>query len=119
MTEVKQILDNAMKRSDGYLFEFECYDLFKAFGMKMPAYKYFPLAQKAQIKDFMEKGKKYIYKCHIPGCLHKTDIGGLAFNITKETADVEADKFIEKLKDKDLEGIIVVEMANFFKNTPS
>jgi len=31
----------------------------------------------------MHDDKKYVLKCVIPGCLHKTDIGGVMINVSK------------------------------------
>lgn len=38
----------------------------------------------------METDKKYVFKCQIFGCLHKTNIGGVKIGITKENALTEA-----------------------------
>lgn len=59
----------------------------------------------------MQDSKKYVFKCQIPGVLHKTDIGGVKLFVTKESAAVDAEQFIAKLKSHQLEGILVVEMA--------
>ena len=82
-----------MQRDDRYLFEYECYDLFESVGIQVPQHKYFPLEQVSQIPAWMQDGKKYVYKCQIPGCLHKTDIGGVKLFVTKEKAGEEAIAF--------------------------
>eukprot|EP00703_Trepomonas_sp_PC1_P005192 JAP91414.1 Acyl-CoA synthetase [Trepomonas sp. PC1] len=116
----QKLMEMAVSRPDRYLFEYECYDLFKTVGMNLPPYKYFPLSQIEEIPSFMKADKKYVYKCQIPGVLHKTDIGGVKLFVTQSTAVADAREFASKLqKDHQLDGILVVEMANFHTKTPS
>jgi len=66
------------------LHEFEAYDLFTLLGIKVPGYKYVPLTKLNELDSFMKPEKKYVLKVHIPGCLHKTDIGGVLLPFTLE-----------------------------------
>ena len=67
----------------------------------------------------MTPGKNYVLKCHIPGCLHKTDIGGVMLFVNRENCEEKVKEFKERLTGKGLEGILVVEMAQFYDKTPS
>ncbi|EET00248.1 Acyl-CoA synthetase [Giardia duodenalis ATCC 50581] len=115
---IEKILGSASSRPDGLLYEYEAYELFKLIGIKVPEFRYFPLHSSlaSQIKTFMKPNQKYVIKCHIPGCLHKTDIGGIM--LFKDRSNIEADlePFVNRLKDAghNLEGVIVVEMAKFY-----
>ncbi|CAL6112993.1 Acyl-CoA_synthetase [Hexamita inflata] len=116
---LESIMKTAAARSDRYLYEYECYELFQTVGINIPTYRYFPLSEVSQISAWMQDSKKYVFKCQIPGVLHKTDIGGVKLFVTKESAAVDAEQFIAKLKSHQLEGILVVEMAQFHTKTPS
>ena len=60
----------------------------------------------------MKESVNYVFKCVIPGCLHKSDIGGVELFVnTKNVVEKTAD-FIKRLPET-LNGILVVEMANF------
>ena len=115
---IERILSSASSRPDGLLYEYEAYELFELIGIKVPEFRYFPLHSSlaSQIKTFMKPNQKYVIKCHIPGCLHKTDIGGIM--LFKDRSNIEADlePFVNKLKSAghNLEGVIVVEMAKFY-----
>ncbi|ESU37737.1 ATP-dependent carboxylate-amine ligase, ATP-grasp domain protein [Giardia duodenalis] len=116
--EIASIFEQASSRPDGLLYEYEAYELFELIGIKVPEFRYFPLHSSlaSQIKTFMKPNQKYVIKCHIPGCLHKTDIGGIM--LFKDRSNIEADlePFVNKLKSAghNLEGVIVVEMAKFY-----
>jgi len=116
--EIEEILARAAARENGLLHEFEAYELFTLIGMGLPAFHYFPLGERLvdEVSQWMEPGKKYVVKCHVPGCLHKTDIGGIMLSQTRETVADSLPGFCERLKAAGhaLEGVIVVEMANFY-----
>lgn len=59
----------------------------------------------------MDKDKLYVVKCHIPGCLHKTDIGGVLLKVNTTNFDELLKPFVSNLTSKGLEGIIIVEMC--------
>ena len=106
-----KILAGAAARESGLLHEFEAYELFTLIGMGLPAFHYFPLGERLveEISGWMQADKKYVVKCHIPGCLHKTDIGGIMLFQTRETVKDSVPSFCEKLKAAGhvLEGVIV------------
>ena len=79
----------ASARADKCLFEHECYEFFRAAGIDTPEFQYFSIAQLAEITSFMRFGCEYVLKCHIPGCLHKTEIGGVRLGVTRENALTE------------------------------
>ena len=114
----QQLLNAALQRPDNYLYEFEAYQLFAQFGIKTPDYRYFPLADLAQLQPFLQADKKYVLKCHIPGVLHKTEIGGVELFVTAANCAERLSAFVERLP-KTLEGVIAVEMADFYTKTPS
>lgn len=116
MKEINQILARAAERTPSVLHEYEAYDLFTLLGIKVPAYKYIPLNKLAELDTFMQKDHKYVLKCHIPGCLHKTDIGGVLLPFTLENKAEKLPAFIENIQKQgfNLEGVIVVEMCQFY-----
>ncbi|CAL6000183.1 Acyl-CoA_synthetase [Hexamita inflata] len=116
--KIEEILSRAEPRNPPTLFEFEAYDLFTLLGIKLPAYKYAPLSELESLKTFMQPDKKYVLKCHIPGCLHKTEIGGVLLFFTLENMAEKLPAFIANIQKQgyNLEGVIVVEMCNFFSN---
>ena len=53
--------------------------------------------QLTEITAFMRPGYEYALKCHIPGCLHKTEIGGVRLGVKRENALVEAQALCDAL----------------------
>lgn len=45
----------------------------------------------------MKDDKYYVFKCVIPGCLHKTDIGGVMIKVNKQECDSKVEEFINRL----------------------
>eukprot|EP00768_Dysnectes_brevis_P004927 gnl/Dysnectes_brevis/356_a394_2758.p1 GENE.gnl/Dysnectes_brevis/356_a394_2758~~gnl/Dysnectes_brevis/356_a394_2758.p1 ORF type:complete len:796 (+),score=289.82 gnl/Dysnectes_brevis/356_a394_2758:53-2440(+) len=108
--KVFSILEAAASRENHLLNEYEAYDLFREVGISVPPFFYFPLNGD---KPALDPTKKYVAKASIPGCIHKTDIGGISFNITLDSFDDCVADMTARLGDKGLEGILFVEMVSF------
>ena len=95
--QIEEIMSRASVRDPPTLFEFEAYDLFALLDVALPAYKYVTLDKLAEGKSWMKQGKRYVVKCHIPGCLHKTDIGGVMLNLDIDNYDDKIKGFVGAL----------------------
>lgn len=113
-----KILETAASRPGGLLKEHEAYEIFKIVGFGVPDFVYIPVGE---IESASEKigDKKYVAKCDIPGCLHKSDIGGVVLNVTKENVNEVLKEMVERLGPKGLEGILLCEMVSFFGSGPT
>ena len=63
----------------------------------------------------MQHGTNYVLKCHIPGCMHKTEIGGVMLNFNTENKQELLPKFVSRLKEgkHNIEGVLVVKMCKY------
>ncbi|KAH0570158.1 Acyl-CoA synthetase [Spironucleus salmonicida] len=118
-SQIEKIFDAAIARSPAYLYEFEAYELFKLIGIPVPNYAYFPLEKLDSAISFLQPGTDYVAKCHIPNCLHKTEIGGVVLRINRANFQEKMQIFTQKLSKFDLQGVIFVEMAAFSQRNPS
>ncbi|GIQ89622.1 hypothetical protein KIPB_012133 [Kipferlia bialata] len=112
VADITALLKRASERESCLLNEYEVYDVFTHIGVSLPEYAYVPMGEDAA--QALSADKKYVAKASIPGCIHKTDIGGISFNVTKDTAmDVMTDMHTRLSPEWNLEGVLFTEMTAF------
>ncbi len=113
---IDSILERVMNRDTKYLHEHEAYEVLAAAGVAIPEHVFHPLSDAIDtLAAKLDSGKKYVAKAMIPGCIHKTDVGGLAFSITKDTAADQVRAFADKFAAEGLDGVLFAEQLDFQK----
>eukprot|EP00767_Chilomastix_cuspidata_P007104 gnl/Chilomastix_cuspidata/767.p1 GENE.gnl/Chilomastix_cuspidata/767~~gnl/Chilomastix_cuspidata/767.p1 ORF type:complete len:814 (+),score=238.62 gnl/Chilomastix_cuspidata/767:38-2443(+) len=116
---VQEIISLAASRSSGLLQEFETYELFKLIGFDVPDFLYHSVSEPLEDLALRLEDCNYVAKCDIPGCIHKSDIGGVLFNINRGNCVERLSSFQQKLGSKNLQGILLVKMMDFFTKGPT
>ncbi len=92
------------------LLEHQTYELFKSFGISTPPWTFVKNGETPNLAS----DKKFVAKIVSPTCLHKSDAGGLAFNVTAETAKKAQEELLSKFSDAS--GVLFVEMVSYNKS---
>ncbi|KAL0210193.1 hypothetical protein P9112_010277 [Eukaryota sp. TZLM1-RC] len=107
------LFSRAAARGSASLLEHEVYGIFEEYGLSLPPYIY---ANDDNISTLPSQmgDKKWVAKVVIKDCLHKTDIGGVSFNITSSTVVTTYTMMKEKFAGThDFQGVLFVEMVSF------
>lgn len=111
--EIEAILAQAIDRPEGTLHEHEAYELLEAAGITTPAWYFYAIGDDVEdLEDSLPHAGPFVAKVVIRGTTHKTDVKGLAFNVTSEKAADCVAHFAEKFKGHELEGILFAEQVD-------
>ena len=111
--EIKKIIDQAI--SDGRnLYEFEAKEVMKLIGIPTPKNKFIPIEE---IGGEIEVGfdPPYVVKIVSRDIIHKTDVGGVILDVSREELNLAIDKLLTNVRRRAakarIEGVLVEEMA--------
>ncbi|KAL0232242.1 hypothetical protein PCE1_002584 [Barthelona sp. PCE] len=109
MTNVTNIFDEAIKEGRT-LHEHECYQVLAAFGFIVPLWRFFDEVGTEE-DNFLDG--RFVAKAVLTGVTHKTDIGAIKFNVTRDNYIEVFNEFKAKFVDYDFQGVLFVEMVDF------
>ena len=111
--EIDAMLAEAVSRPDGILHEHEVYRLLGAAGIDFPSWHYHAMGDSTEaLEKKLPHAGPFVAKVVIRGTTHKTDVKGLAFNVTSDKAADCVDAFAKKFAGGALEGILFVEQID-------
>ncbi|KAG9390332.1 CoA-binding domain containing protein [Carpediemonas membranifera] len=116
--KIDAILERALHRTTKYLHEHEAYEVLAAAGVTIPEHYFHPMTDTLDmLKKKLDPKKKYVAKAMIPGCIHKTDVGGVAFNITRDNCNETLKDFAKKFNTDPagIDGVLFAEQLDFKK----
>lgn len=111
---IREILKKAIKEGRKALYEFEAKEVARLLGIPTP--------KNIFIKDFysLDVGKldlrePYVIKIVSPQVIHKTDVGGVVLNVSREALEDEIKKMVERVRTRvpnaKIEGVLIEEMV--------
>ena len=110
--EIEAMLAQAIDRPEGTLHEHEVYEILEAAGIATPAWFFHAMGDDIEaLEDSLPHAGPFVAKAVIRGTTHKTDVQGIAFNVTSEKAADCVAHFAEKFKGQELEGILFAEQV--------
>lgn len=109
--KIEALLERAAAREHGTLFEHEAYELFALAGIAVPAWHFHEAhAEIDGLERALPHAGPFVAKVVLEGVTHKTEHGGLLFNVTKERAADAVGKLRERFSSNaDFRGVLFAE----------
>ena len=114
-SEVQTILDNYQKENHLAIPEFEAVSILQKYGFNTLQYEIAKTVEEAY-KITEKIGVPVVMKIVSEDILHKSDVGGVVLNVTKDNSKESYNKILDNVKKNvptaKIQGILIVEMAN-------
>ncbi len=111
---VRRILDTVRAEGRSYLYEYETYDVLRAYGFPLLRSRVVRNAEEAE-RAAREIRGNVVFKVVSPDIIHKTDAGGVMIDVAPEEVAEAYVELLSRVRSKNpdarLEGALVMEMA--------
>lgn len=113
LEQIEALLSEACSRSEGLLHEHEVYQILKFLGVATPEWHFHSVSGSPEVLAAkLSPSKFYVAKIVSKGVTHKTDVGGIAFDVTNDTAAETSLQLTRKIGAAALEGILFAEQID-------
>ncbi len=111
---IREILDRVYKEGRKILYEYEAKEIARLIGIPTPKNYFIEDIDSLNI-DNLDLKEPYVIKIVSPQIIHKSDVGGVVLNVSRENLKREILNMIENIKSKmpdaEIKGVLVEEMA--------
>jgi acyl-CoA synthetase (NDP forming) len=112
--QIESMLAEACNRPEGLLHEHEAYQILEKIGIVIPAWHFHSASESLEtLKNKLTPQKLYVAKIVSKGITHKTDVGGIVFDVTNENASGVVQKLLKKFNYTQLDGILFAEKIDY------
>jgi len=111
---IREILEKAYEEGRKALFEYEAKEIARLIGIPTPKNMFIKDLESIEI-DMLDLKEPYVIKIVSPQVIHKSDVGGVVLNVTKDNLKERITKMVENVRTKIpnvfIEGVLIEEMA--------
>ncbi len=111
---IREILDRVYKEGRKILYEYEAKEIARLIGIPTPKNYFIEDIASLNIDD-LDLKEPYVIKIVSPQIIHKSDVGGVVLNVSRENLKREIHNMIEnirsKMPDAEIKGVLIEEMA--------
>ncbi len=112
---IREILDRAYKEGRKVLYEYEAKEVARLIGIPTPKNIFVKEFDSLDVEN-LDLKEPYVIKIVSPQVIHKSDVGGVVLNVSRENLKDEIRKMVEKVRSKvpnaTVEGVLIEEMAD-------